>query len=970
MQFRQLLITGSAIVLGCLLSLILFIAILAYSHERWLPSVVNNVFFSEPLADFPADSFRLESVQLKSWQRLKQLSLSGPENSTLTVEGVSWPLSGRLVLDRLDIRLPDQLPASKDNPQSAGAPKTVIVGTVSPTPHDAVTEASPLSGWQKGELSLRPEYQQFYQQLDAVFVQLEAFRQQYQLHTLTIRSLNIQGLPLDHSISLQYFRGAIGSEEDTAYWQLNLTSKGAVKEGSAANQFVFDLRGQLSPVQHKLDVSLQHPRQFAQNLMALPPWLSVSAILQQAKQSLEQHSIVMTGADIRLALLFKPPRADLAIRLPAFEYQGIAPCNLAFDTRSISLSYLTGDDAGNAAPGNKSSKTEMEAQEQIRFSFGDALEQVLPGDCLRMLAGHEERSQSQWLKGLDPTSLGQGGRFSLKLSDAISVYPGSKQLRLGGLNARWQPEDTQAPAVGISLSEIRVTPERLRFTLLGDFAAELKPRSEFANQSRKLDLSFLMNTHVALDVPAYLAAPDQPLALIQQAQVEIQQSELSLNPALGDDAVLWAPAQLEYPLLQHRGSWSLRLNNPNADKALWALTHQGKGETLIRHPALKQNLRLPYNTGFEFSGPLATENTPQLLAELEGSFNAQLVEQMSLISSRASAPNKMIPEFSVDLILGPQHLRVETQTQVELARLAEWMALPSGAQITDGVTDAAVSLVIPKQELFRLSAQSGDDWLSEVEGSGTLDVKQLTGQAKGYEFSGVTLPMAATVSGGQWQVSPTRLSIDRIFAGVELTRLGMDLKASGVLNDESMPLQAQVTEFSADTLGGSVHLAQLNYPFSKDKTSDLMLDKLDLSQLIALGDKQIKVTGLLNGTLPLLLSDQGVTIRQGQVIGKEGEIILQDNPAWQAMLQQQPVLASQLKHLNHLHYDLLQGDIAMEADGQLTAELTIKGENRAESQPVNLNFTSEQNILTLLKALRLSDQIDKSLSESAQGMYQ
>jgi len=343
---------------------------------------------------------------------------------------------------------------------------------------------------------------------------------------------------------------------------------------------------------------------------------------------------------------------------------------------------------------------------------------------------------------------------------------------------------------------------------------------------------------------------------------------------------------------------------------------------------------------------------------------------MSLISSRASAPNKMIPEFSVDLIFGPQHLRVETQTQIELARLAEWIELPSGAQITDGVTDAAASLVIPKQELLRLSAQSGDGWLSELEGSGTLDVKQLTGQAKGYEFSGVTLPMAATVSGGQWQVNPTRLAIDRIFAGVELTRLGMDLKASGVLNDESMPLQAQVTEFSADTLGGSVHLAQLNYPFSKDKTSDLMLDKLDLSQLIALGDKQIKVTGLLNGTLPLLHSDQGVTIRQGQVIGKEGEIILQDNPAWQAMLQQQPVLASQLKHLNHLHYDLLQGDIAMEADGQLTAELTIKGENRAESQPVNLNFTSEQNILTLLKALRLSDQIDKSLSESAQGMYQ
>ena len=67
---------------------------------------------------------------------------------------------------------------------------------------------------------------------------------------------------------------------------------------------------------------------------------------------------------------------------------------------------------------------------------------------------------------------------------------------------------------------------------------------------------------------------------------------------------------------------------------------------------------------------------------------------------------------------------------------------------------------------------------------------------------------------------------------------------------------------------------------------------------------------------------------------------------------------------------MLQGDVEMEESGQLIAILQIKGENRAEDQPVTLNFTSEQNILTLLKALRLSDQIDKSLSESAQRMYQ
>jgi len=246
----------------------------------------------------------------------------------------------------------------------------------------------------------------------------------------------------------------------------------------------------------------------------------------------------------------------------------------------------------------------------------------------------------------------------------------------------------------------------------------------------------------------------------------------------------------------------------------------------------------------------------------------------------------------------------------------------------------------------------------------------LTGKAKGYEFAGVNLPINAGLESARWLFEPQTLTIERIFAGVELSDLAADLKAQGQGVGKVVTFEAELVNVSAKTLGGNIALAKLAYPFDSQRASDLILNGLDLSQLIALGENQIKVTGLLSGTLPLIVSEQGVAIEQGQVSSKKGEIILRDNPAWQAMLQQQPTLAGQLRHLNHLHYQLLQGDIQMDKQGQLKAELTIKGENRAEQQPVNLNFSSEQNILTLLKALRLSDQIDKSLSESAQRTYQ
>ncbi|WP_417595815.1 intermembrane phospholipid transport protein YdbH family protein [Oceanospirillum sp.] len=973
MRFRQFLLVSSAILLGCTLFFAFLLSLLAYSHDRWLPSVINHYIFSEPLAGLPADSLRLELLQLKSWQRLKKLSLSGPENSALVIEGVSWPVSGELIIDRVDIRLPDQLPRALTLPDTAlaetesvpaedkSSPKASITSRDQPV---SVSERPSSMGWLRQELSLRSEYEQYYRQLKAVVTKLDALRQQYPLHTLTVRSLSLQGVPLDSVIRLQYFKGDSGVKAEDDHWQFSLIARDlAQTQAGIAEPFVFDLKAELSDSRQTFDVVLREAERFNSDHLDLPAWLPLKDGLLKAQEYLANHPVAISESDIRLAIQLKASRADLAISIPSVVFHGDELCSIPLDSRTVSLSYLAGQ------------------PERLTLSLGGTEDHLVSGTCLKEhLAGVDLSELLVWSKGLSPASLEQGGRIRLELAAPIELNLTEKMINWAEFSGSWQPHDRQAPALQFHLKGVKLTPDTLDFTLQNSFSAELKPQAFFANQSRRLEVSSQIAVALAVDSPSVFADLQQGFPLIKHAQVDILSSDTVLKPVPNDEATLWAPAGFELPVFRHKGEGVFALENQADSASRWSLIHHGEGETLIRHPELKQNISLPYSSDLDVTAPLSILTAEDLISQIEGALRVSLVERPSLADVSADAPNALLPELSLDFDLNPDALQLHAETQLELSRIGEWFKLPSQTQITGGQLDLTGRFDISRAHLAKLSEDpvlASENLTAGLGGDFSIGLSRLGGKADGYEFNQIKLPLQGVLTSGQWHTEQTTLKAGRIYAGVELTDLAVDLNLSGDLNNKVSSVKARFTGLSAKALGGSVLLDRMNYPFSSGGTSDsggetseLTLDKLDLSEMIALGDRQIKVTGRLNGTLPLRLSDTGIAIRQGRVYSSEGEIVLRENSAWQAMLQQQATLASQLRHLNNLHYDLMQGDIEMNEDGQLTAVLTIRGENKAESQPVNLNFTSEQNILTLLKALRLSDQIDKSLSESAQGMYQ
>lgn len=972
MRFQRLLVMGSASLLSLFLFLTLLLAVLAYSHGRWLPPFINQYLLSEPVAGLPANSLQLNAIELESWQRLRHLTLSGPNNSRLQIQGVNWPSSGDLIIDQLSIRLPDQLPELLPATQTSDDSGVKVSDPVAPVEDSAKPSVPGEPPQTTAELLLRQElsfqkaYGEYLKQVDSLFAQLESFRKQYQLQTLTIRSLDLQGIPLKHTVSAKYFSGDPGYKNGQPYWQLSFSSRNE----SGSRDANLDFRLRLSPQDHQLSLTLKQLDQLSPNAFKLPAWIPLKSSLEELKFRVDQYGLKLTVSDATLVMRMQAQKADMAISLPALNFriagsEATEVCKLSFEPRTLSLGYHIAETGS----------------EQIRFNPGKELIQDLSGSCVTALFNLPQDSElHHWLKGLDQDALRQGGRLSLKLKDVIRADLTSKAMDLSGLELGWQPKASNSIAFQLLLPQIKLTPEKLAFGLESELKAELKPQPLFANQSRQFSFRTGMKADIGLDLVSIVAPkPDQDGALswLQNVQLYISSSEITLSPPPNDDAVLWAPSRLEVPLFQHDGRWSISLQQPLTESGRWQFAHQGQGEAFVRYPGLKRNARVPYQADLELAGRLSDLSVDAVINSVAGHFNWKLIDASARTSALASSPISLLPELSIHTRITDNDIHNKVAADIKLPPIAEWTALPAGTDINTGRIAINSNSSLGKTALIALnqmrqhhSNTSLNPLLTELDSVVLLSLTELSGKAMGYKFSRVKLPLQFALNKGILNLKPAELSIDKLFAGVELNQLNATLSAKADLLAKGGNPSGQLSHFSASTLGGRIQLGALHYPLLHGHGSDLILEKLDLSQLVALSEKQIKVTGQLSGSLPIRFSSSGVAIHQGRVASQEGEIILQNNPAWQAMLLQQPALSSQLKHLNQLHYDLLQGDIEMDESGQMTAILKIRGENRAESQPVNLNFTSEQNILTLLKALRLNDTIDRSFSESAQGVYQ
>lgn len=246
-------------------------------------------------------------------------------------------------------------------------------------------------------------------------------------------------------------------------------------------------------------------------------------------------------------------------------------------------------------------------------------------------------------------------------------------------------------------------------------------------------------------------------------------------------------------------------------------------------------------------------------------------------------------------------------------------------------------------------------WRQTLKASGDIT---LTGAD--LDWGSVTARGAAGVIHGEYDNGQVQLSstgpvtVDTLDVGTPITDLALTVNS-----DLS---QWQFTDIRADLLGGYLRSPALDWPSARPQP--VVISRIDLAQVAALQNPPpVSLSGRIGGYVPLQLGADFLVIEKGRLANEEPlSLIIPASSSVQAMAQSNQAVKLALHSLSTLLISDFQARMAMDKTGWLDAAITIKGINpQRKSLPVVFNYTHRENVLALMRSLRIGDEITEQL---------
>ena len=249
-----------------------------------------------------------------------------------------------------------------------------------------------------------------------------------------------------------------------------------------------------------------------------------------------------------------------------------------------------------------------------------------------------------------------------------------------------------------------------------------------------------------------------------------------------------------------------------------------------------------------------------------------------------------------------------------------------------------------------------------------LEVKlgEVRGQYAETGFAGAAADGVLTLANGVAEGSAS-VKADALEYGIEITNLACEL-------DFKLPGTAARPRFRARncrarTLGSRLAAPDFVYDMNRrENRLQLEVTGLDIAQVLALQEfAGLEATGRLDGALPLALDGRGLRIIGGALRNQSAGVIRYRVDPEQAAAAAAPLTDIVTAALSDFRYDRLTAAVDYAPEGDLHVDFHIEGSspNFENSRRVNLNVSSEQNILSLLRSLDyaagLNRQIDDKL---------
>jgi hypothetical protein len=255
-------------------------------------------------------------------------------------------------------------------------------------------------------------------------------------------------------------------------------------------------------------------------------------------------------------------------------------------------------------------------------------------------------------------------------------------------------------------------------------------------------------------------------------------------------------------------------------------------------------------------------------------------------------------------------------------------------------------------------------------GSADIVMERLGGRYRDVVITGMSTKIKVAVEGLE-RVTLSRaaeVSVASLHTGVDVTDLTMTVEGEWDLH-EKLPL-VEVRNIRCGLLGGTATSqglrADLSYP---PYGLTVLVRELDLHKILSLEQqKGLEGTGTLDGSIPVTVTSQGLTVKDGVFEARPpgGVIRYAASPeAAQAVTQANANMQIVLQALSNFHYNVLQVATEYAESGTLHVQARLEGKNPDQKKipPLHVNLMVQENIPALLNTLRLVNDLEDSVRQ-------
>ncbi|HMS82701.1 MAG TPA: YdbH domain-containing protein [Nitrospira sp.] len=246
--------------------------------------------------------------------------------------------------------------------------------------------------------------------------------------------------------------------------------------------------------------------------------------------------------------------------------------------------------------------------------------------------------------------------------------------------------------------------------------------------------------------------------------------------------------------------------------------------------------------------------------------------------------------------------------------------------------------------------------------------ENVSGYHHDYGVKGLSTSMVLRVegTGSIMMAQPASLFVATLQTGVDVTNVRTSYQARWRLTDP-LPI-VEVKDFRCDVFGGTITSPGLviNLASSPSKTT-VALQNLDLAKILSVEQQRgLQGTGTLNGTLPVTITPRGVVVDEGIIEAQPPGGVIQHSltaESSKALSESDPHFQLVTQALNNFHYTVLRVGVKYGETGMLDLSARLEGRNPdlTQSPPIHFNLTVQEHIPTLLKSLRLIEEIPNKI---------